>query len=175
MRGFAKEVTGFAVRWMPWLAAFLYDCIYAIISTMPTTIVVDTSVIISALIGKRGGSREILRQCLSGLHNPLISNSLFHEYEDVSRRKRILDTCPLTSNEIRALLNAFYSSCQWVPIYYLWRPNAPDEGDNFLIELALAGNASHIITNNISDLKNTELKFPNLQVVTPATFLRGKD
>ena len=155
------------------LAVSLFDCTYAIIFTMPNTIVVDTSVIVSALIGKRGGSREILRQCLEGKHKPLISNSLFQECEDVTKRKRILAACPLTNNEIRTLLNAYYSTCRWVPIYYLWRPNVPDEGDNFLIELALAGNASHIITNNISDLKNAELKFPSLQIMKPATFLRG--
>jgi len=141
---------------------------------MIKTIVIDTSVIISALIGKRGPSREILRQSLLGKHNPLISNALFLEYEDVSKRKKVIDICPLADKEIKELLNSFYGICNWVPIYYLWRPNIIDEGDNFLIELALAGNATHIITNNISDLKNAELKFPSLQIVTPVNFLRGK-
>ena len=150
-----------------------FGCIYAIISAMADTIVIDTSVIVSALIGKRGGSRELIRQCLEGKRNPLISNALFQECEDVIKRKRIQAACPLTKKEIRALLNAYYSVCQWTPIYYLWRPNVPDEGDNFLIELALAGNANHIVTNNISDLKNAELKFPDLRIMTPAAFLRG--
>jgi len=61
-----------------------------------------------------------------------------------------------------------------VPNYYLWRPNVADVGDNFLIELALAGNATHIVTNNISDLRNAELKFPDLKIVTPARLLRGE-
>ena len=141
---------------------------------MVKTIVIDTSVIISALIGKRGPGREVLRKCLQGKYKPLISNALFLEYEDVSKRKQIMDVCPLTSKEIVELLNALYSLCEWVPIYYLWRPNIIDEGDNFLIELALAGNATHIVTNNISDLKNAELKFPELHIVTPAKFLRGE-
>jgi len=141
---------------------------------MVKTIVIDTSVIISALIGKKGSSREVLRQSLLGEYKPLISNALFLEYEDVSKRKRVIDICPLTSREITELLNAFYSTCDWVPIYYLWRPNITDEGDNFLIELALAGNATHIVTNNISDLKNAELKFPELKIVTPVKLLRGE-
>jgi len=141
---------------------------------MVKTIVIDTSVIISALIGKKGPSREILRKSLLGEYKLLISNALFLEYEDVSKRKRVRDICPLTSKEITELLGAFYSICHWVPIYYLWRPNIMDEGDNFLIELALAGNATHIVTNNISDLKNAELKFPNLKIVTPVKFLRGE-
>ena len=99
---------------------------------------------------------------------------LFLEYEDVSKRKQIIEVCPLTNKEIAELLNAFYNLCDWVPIYYLWRPNIVDEGDNFLIELALAGNATHIVTNNISDLKNAELNFPDLKIVTPARLLRGE-
>lgn len=141
---------------------------------MKNTIIVDTSIVISALIGKEGPSREILQLCLQGELKPLISNTLFLEYEDVTKREKILKLCPLTPNEIRELLNAFYSVCKWVQIYYLWRPNLKDEADNFLIELALAGNALKIITNNIRDLENAELNFPNLEVLTPETFLRGR-
>ena len=141
---------------------------------MKSTVVVDTSIIISALIGKEGPSREILRLCLRGELKPLISNTLFSEYEDVANRERILQLCPLSPNETRELLNAFYRVCKWVPIYYLWRPNLKDESDNFLIELALAGNAQKIISNNIHDLENAELSFPHLQILTPEIFLRGK-
>lgn len=140
---------------------------------MAKTIVIDTSVIISALIGLNGPSREVLRKALLSEYKPLISNALFQEYEDVTNREQIRSLCPLTSNEIVELLNAFYSVCSWVPIYFLWRPNIADEADNFLIELALAGNATHIVTNNIKDLKNAELKFPGLKILTPETLLRG--
>ncbi len=136
-------------------------------------IVIDTSVIISALIGKKGPSREILRQCLKGHHKPLISNALFLEFEDVSTRSQILKLCPLSSKEINSLLCAFYSVTEWVPIYYLWRPNLLDENDNFLIELAIAGNAEIIVTNNTKDLKAAELSFENIQILKPEHFLRG--
>ena len=140
---------------------------------MAKTIVIDTSVLISALIGKKGPSREVIRQCLLGNYIPLISNALFQEYEDVSKRRKVLDKCPLTENEIKELLSAFYSVCAWVPIYFLWRPNIIDEGDNFLLELAVAGNAGFIITNNIRDLTTAELKFPEFKIVTPEIILRG--
>jgi len=141
---------------------------------MTNTVVIDTSVLIGALIGAQGPNREIIRKCLLGEFSPLISNALFQEYEDVSKREQVLDICSLTPKEILELLHSFYSVCRWVPIYYLWRPNIIDEGDNFLIELALAGNATHIITNNIRDLLNAELKFPNLKILTPETVLRGE-
>lgn len=47
-----------------------------------------------------------------------------------------------------------------------------DEGDNFLLELALAGNADYIITNNMKDLKGVDLNFPTLNIVTPHQLLK---
>lgn len=140
---------------------------------MKNIVVVDTSVLISALLGPAGPARELIRRCLQGRYKPLISNALFLEYEDVTNRSQILEQCPFTSSELRELLNAYYSVCEWVPIYYLWRPNLPDESDNFLIELAVAGNANCVVTNNIRDLKNSELLFPDLHVMTPEQLLRG--
>jgi len=80
--------------------------------------------------------------------------------------------CPLSTKEIRELVNAFYSSCKWVPIYFLWRPNLRDEGDNFLIELAIAAHADFIVTNNIRDLEGAELLFEDLKIVKPEQSLR---
>lgn len=140
---------------------------------MQTKIVIDTSVIISALIGKKGPSREILRRCLNGVYQPIISNALFQECEDVSKRKHVIKKCPLTEGEIKVLLSSYYQVCKWIPIYYLWRPNLIDEDDNFLIEVAVAGGSGLIITNNIKDLKGSELKFKGLEVLTPEQFLRG--
>ena len=141
---------------------------------MSGKVVIDTSVMISALIGKRGASREVIRRCLIGDYLPLISNPLFQEYEDVSSRKRVKGACPLSEREIRDLLNAFYSVCSWVSIYYLWRPNLKDEADNFLVELALAGNSPTIVTNNVKDLEAAELKFEDLRILTPQQILRGE-
>ncbi len=141
---------------------------------MNNIVVIDTSVIISALIGKKGPSREVIRRCLKGHLQPVISNALYSEYQDVSMRQNIIDLCPLTKDEIQDLLNAFYSISRWVSIHYLWRPNLIDESDNFVIELAIAGNATMIITNNTRDFNNSEISFPELQIVTPEIILRGK-
>jgi putative PIN family toxin of toxin-antitoxin system len=139
---------------------------------MNSTIVLDTSIVVSALIGKRGASREVLRRCLTAELRPVMSNTLFQEIEDVVSRDRILKLCPLSTKEIRELVNAFYSSCKWVPIYFLWRPNLRDEGDNFLIELAIAAHADFIVTNNIRDLEGAELLFEDLKIVKPEQLLR---
>ena len=70
------------------------------------------------------------------------------------------------------MLNGLLSVTRWVEIYYLWRPNLPDEADNHLIELAMAGGASHIITKNIKDVGRGELTFDHLTICKPEDFLR---
>jgi putative PIN family toxin of toxin-antitoxin system len=134
---------------------------------MTVRIVVDTSVFISALISSKGASRELLRQCLRLKYQPLMGNALFCEYEQVISRDEILRSCPLSAEEIQTLLASFMSVCEWTRIYYLWRPNLKDEADNHLIELAIAGNAKIIATNNIKDFKQTQLIFPELLIRKP--------
>lgn len=148
------------------------DSIYASMQGM-NKVVVDTSVLIRALIGKTGPAREVIRRCMLGQLKPLISTILFLEYEAVSKRNKIKELCPLTEAEVNELLAAFFSVCEWVQIHYLWWPNLKDESDKFLIELALAGNAESIITNNLKDLRNAELQFDGLRVLAPEDYLRG--
>ena len=52
----------------------------------------------------------------------------------------------------------------------IWRPNLADEGDDFLVELAVASNTKIIITDNKKDLESGELHF-NFEVLTPQEFL----
>jgi hypothetical protein len=53
-----------------------------------------------------------------------------------------------------------------------WRPNLPDEADNHLIELALAGGAQAIVTHNLRGLRGGELLLDRLRVLTPAQCLK---
>lgn len=139
---------------------------------MVTKIVVDTNIFINILIGKgESASREIFRRCLKRKYQPLMGNALFAEYNDVINRERIASLCPLTDDEKMKLLKAFMSVCDWVRIYYLWRPNLVDEGDNHLIELAVAGNAEIIVTNNIKDFQQSQLRFRDLRILTPKQVL----
>lgn len=134
---------------------------------MTVRIVVDTSVIISALISSTGASRELLRRCLQRRYQPLMGNALFCEYEQVINRSEVLRLCPLSTEEVQTLIAAFMSVCEWTRIYYLWRPNLKDEADNHLIELAIAGNARIIATYNIKDFRQPQLIFPELSIKKP--------
>jgi len=74
---------------------------------------------------------------------------------------------PLGSTERVRLLGAFLGVCEWTQLYYLWGPNLRDEADNRLIELAVAGAAAMIVTNNVRDFQRPELRFPSVRIVAP--------
>ncbi len=133
-------------------------------------VVIDTNVWISALISKDGASRELIRWALLDKITPQISTTLFLEYEDVMKREKIQTLCSLSVQEQEELFQAFLSTCKWNEIFYLWRPNLDDEGDDFLIELAVASNSSVIVTDNIKDIECGELKF-DIEVLTPKQFI----
>ncbi len=130
-------------------------------------VVVDTNVITGTLLGRTGYNRGILRACLEGRLKPLIGQTLFLEYEDLLNRSDLYRASPLSGHERKELFEAFLSVCEWVQVYFGWRPNLPDEADNHIVELAVAGAASMIVTNNIRDFRTAQLQFPGLRVVTP--------
>lgn len=148
--------------------AFKNDSIYAV--TVPT-VVIDTNVFVSALRSGAGASRKVIRRALQGRIQPLFGNALWTEYcqllgSDVWGNE--------TSHAERVeVLAALASVSRWVRVYFAWRPNLPDEADNHLIELAVAGGAVAIITHNVRDLDGGELRFDGIKTVTPAAFVRS--
>jgi putative PIN family toxin of toxin-antitoxin system len=136
------------------------------------TIVVDTNVLVGAMTGRAGHNRQVLRACFEDRVKPIVGEALFLEYEEVLERKAIFRKSPLSAAERRQLYEAFLSVCEWVHVYYSWRPNLRDEGDNHLVELAVAGGASAIVTNNVGDFRSADLRFPEIRVLAPGDFLK---
>ncbi len=118
-----------------------------------------------------GAARAALRLCLQGEVQPLIGVALFVEMEDVLSREHLFRTSKLTQAERQELFAAFLSVTQWVPIYYTWRPNLRDEADNHVVDLAVAGNAEYIVTQNERDFEKMELEFPHRKLATAAEFM----
>lgn len=134
-------------------------------------VVLDTNIIVGAMLREGGAARAVLRLCLQGDIQPIIGMALFAEMEDVLSRKDLLQKSPLNKAERRDLFAAFLSVTTWVPIYYSWRPNLRDEADNHVVDLAVAGSAEYIITQNVKDFATMELQFPHLLQATAAEFM----
>jgi len=140
---------------------------YTLSSMVP--VVIDTNVFVAGLRSDGGASRMVLRDALQGRIEPLFGNALWLEYEDLLGRPVWTDAT--TPEERLQVLAALARVGRWVSIYYGWRPNLPDEADNHLIELAVAGGAAAIITHNVRDVRRGELLLSGLRVLTPAEYL----
>ncbi len=56
---------------------------------------------------------------------------------------------------------------RWVEVFYAWFPDASNEANNHLIELAVAGQSEAIVTRTLRGVALDELKFPSLRVLGP--------
>lgn len=133
-------------------------------------VILDTNILVGACIGA-GAANRVVAACLRGQATPLMGTALFNEYEDVLQRHELFERSRLDIDERNLLLDIFLARCEWVRIYYAWRPNLRDEGDNHVVELAIAGGASMIVTRNLKDFRQMELRFPQLRICTPETVL----
>ena len=132
---------------------------------------VDTNVFISSCLWN-GAPVDLLQLCFQGVYQPLMGAALLAEYEDVLGRDKLFKKSRLNISERSELLDIYLACCTWTRIFYGWRPNLPDEGDNHLMELAVAGNSKAIVTKNLRHLRSTELKFPDIDVITPGQLLK---
>jgi uncharacterized protein len=59
-----------------------------------------------------------------------------------------------------------------IELYYTWRPNLRDEGDNHVFELAVAVQDATLLTWNLRDFASAELRFPQISIQTPAQWVK---
>ena len=104
---------------------------------------------------------------------PLMGTKLFLEFESVIGREALFKKCPLSETERQTLFDAFLHVCQWVTVYDTWRANLPDEGDTNILELAVAGGAVIIVTQNTRGFYSGALLFPAIQIFHPKDFPGG--
>ena len=135
-------------------------------------VVIDTNVFVGALLRREGKNRNVLRACFEGRLAPPMGAALFFDYEELLGRQQLFRHSPLNARERRQLLESFLSVCEWVQVYFSWRPNLRDEGDNHVLELAVAGGASAIVTNNVRDFAGSDLRFPDIRILSAKDLLK---
>ncbi len=136
-------------------------------------IVVDTNIFVGACLG-HGAPAKVIGQCLRGRTVPLMGTALYLEYESVLERQPLFRHSALSAGQRDELLDVFLGKCLWTTIFFGWRPNLPDEADNHLIELAVAGSAEYIVTRNLKDLDRGELDFQSVRMISPEAFIKER-
>jgi putative PIN family toxin of toxin-antitoxin system len=117
-------------------------------------VVLDTNVLISALRSRRGASFRLLS--VLGIRTDLqvhVSVPLVLEYEQVAKRQA--GELGLDPDDIDAILDYLCQVAVRNEIYYLWRPVLRDPGDDMVLEAAVAGRCSAIVSYNKRDFEGT--------------------
>lgn len=130
-------------------------------------IVADTNVFVTALRSQFGASYKLLSLIDKDVYELNLSVPLALEYEAVA--KRMLDEIALSEKEIDDILDFVVSKSNHWQIFYLWRPQLKDPGDDMILELAVTASCNYIITYNVKDFKGIE-NF-GIQAITPKDFL----
>ena len=128
---------------------------------------IDTNVIFSALYSNKGASYSIITKVIDEKIKLAISPQIYFEYYDVLMREENLKILNLATKDVEDFLDLIALLSQKHSIYYLLRPNLPDENDNIFIECAFASNSDYLVTSNIKDFRQSELKGFRFKVVTP--------
>lgn len=135
-------------------------------------VVLDTNVIISGLYSKNGASFQLLREAISGNLRYALSPLLALEYEGVIHRKIEEGFLIISTKDCEIVLDAISSFAQivWEPLSL--RPVLPDPSDNQILECAISGNCTHIITFNKKHFPEGIFKLYGIKILTPGEFLK---
>ena len=133
-----------------------------------TDIVIDTNVIISAQRSQKGASAKLMSLIGTGRFEIHLSVALTLEYEDVLHRQ--MNSLRLTREDITDLIDALCALSHHHRIYFLWRPQLRDPGDELLLELAIVARCKYIVTYNLRDFVGSQ-QF-GVHAITPKEFLQ---
>jgi putative PIN family toxin of toxin-antitoxin system len=133
--------------------------------------VLDTDVMVAALRSDRGASRQLLLAALNRQFELLLSVPLMLEYEAVLTRAQHLAACGLSSTEVGSVLDDLAAVGRPVRLAFRWRPRLPDPDDDMVLETAINGRASAIVTFNQRDFADACEDF-DCGVILPATALQ---
>jgi putative PIN family toxin of toxin-antitoxin system len=132
-------------------------------------VVLDCSVLVAALRSRLGASFRLLTLLRAGRYEIVVSVPLVLEYEAVLTRHA--DELGLEPADVLAVVDYLCTVGKHQDIHFLWRPTLRDPGDEFVLEVAVAGGCPAIVTHNVRDFAGVD-RF-GVDVLRPGRFLRG--
>ena len=131
----------------------------------------DTDVMVAALRSDRGASRQLLLAALNQRFELLLSVPLILEYEAVLTRPQHLAASGLSTAEVGRVLDDLAAVARPVRLAFRWRPRLSDFDDDMVLETAINGSASAVVTFNQRDFALGTKGF-SCAVILPATALQ---
>ena len=134
-------------------------------------VVLDTSVLVAGLRSRVGASNRVLALVAEQLLVPLVTTALFLEYEDVLNRAEQRLATGMETESVVGFLAAFASAAEPIDVHFTWRPQLADPADELVLEAAVNGRATAIVTHNVKDFLPAAHDFA-VEVITPGVMLR---
>jgi putative PIN family toxin of toxin-antitoxin system len=134
-------------------------------------LVVDTSVIMAGLRSQLGASNRILTLVAERQIVPLATTALFLEYQDVLNQPEQRLATRMAKEDVVGFLAALASAAEPVDVHFMWRPQLADPADELVLEAAVNGRASAIVTHNVRDFLPAARDF-QIEVITPSVMLQ---
>jgi putative PIN family toxin of toxin-antitoxin system len=130
-------------------------------------VVIDTNVLVSALLTDEGNPAKIIDMLLDGKITAVINGRILDEYMDVLSREKFNFRMP----DVHGLLSYIGKYSEICPAQQGVAGNmAIHEDDKKFLEAAVAGRADFIITGNLKHFPAT--KYGKCKIVSPAEFIR---
>jgi putative PIN family toxin of toxin-antitoxin system len=126
-------------------------------------VVLDTNIIVSALLQPLGPPAQIFLLAISGSLQLCMSGSIYTEYEEVISRPRF----GRDESTITEVLKTIRAQGFWVRPTVAIRA-CPDPDDNIFLECAVAARASYLVTGNQRHFPGS---WEQILVVTPRQLL----
>src|SRR5271165_4413047 len=138
---------------------------------MINRIVLDTSVVVSALRTRLGAGNAVLRLVAERRLVVLATPPLFLEYEEVLKRPEHRLVHGLAIEAIDEFLAELAALIEPVEVHFQWRPQSRDPNDEMVIEAAINGQADALVTYNIKDFAEAGERF-RISVLRPGDLLK---
>lgn len=131
----------------------------------------DTDTIVAAMRSPTGASAALLRAARGGRVTLVATVPLCIEYEDVCSRPEHVAAAEFSSADLTVFLDAVVNLVEPVDVWFLWRPQLRDPGDELVLEAAVNGRAPVIATFNRRDFRPAADRF-GMDILLPAEAIR---
>jgi predicted nucleic acid-binding protein len=133
--------------------------------------VLDTNVAVAAMRSPSGASAAILTLARASRTTLIANVALALEYEAICKLVEHRTAAGFSARQVGIFVDAVIAMLEPVETHYMWRPQLRDPGDELVLEAAVNGQASAIVTFNTRDLGRAAARF-GVDLLTPAETMR---
>lgn len=128
-------------------------------------IVLDSNILLVA-IGKTSRYRPIWKAFINGRYDLIVSDEIIFEYEEILQQRASRGASEIVMDIFIESSNVVYQQ-----VYYSWNAIKQDPDDNKFFDVAVAGNADYLVTNDAHFNILEQLSFPKVKVIGANEFL----